>query len=226
MKNLLSIITFCFLTSIVFGQEHLNKTTRIYGVVIDSESYLPIKDVKISYNNKVLTSTNKDGFFESDINFNSSSRDGLKVTFSKSGFNNINSIEKWEPSMYKNGVNYLVGLKSGNNKGFTDVSPGDLSYDQTIDKLEDIKKKKHFKDRLAQIRLNNENSFFEIDEHYYILSNTHWLEVGSPEDSIRLNDSKPILAKELNSVIKRSQIVAMTPDEFEVGVYRLTTKKQ
>ncbi|VTP98802.1 hypothetical protein [Sphingobacterium daejeonense] len=107
-------------------------------------------------------------FFESDINFNSSSRDGLKVTFSKSGFNNINSMEKWEPSMYKNGVNYLVGLKSGNNKGFTDVSPGDLSYDQTIDKLEDIKKKKHFKDRLAQIRLNNENSFFEIDEHYYI----------------------------------------------------------
>src|SRR5690606_13978052 len=97
-------------------------------------------------------------------------------------------------------------------------------YDQTLDKLEDIKSKKLLKSKLDKKRLNNENSFIELDNHYYILSNTNWVEVLSLQDSVQINNKKIVSVNELNSEIKRSEINIMNPDEFKSGLYHVITK--
>ena len=224
MVKILSTFCFCLIALISFGQNKPEKRTRIYGVVIDSENYLPIENVKIIYNNKIVSSTDSNGFFESIITVNAIKNEGLKIVFSKNGFKNYSSFESWDSSLYDDDVNYLVGLNSEISNSFTEISHGDFSYDQTLDKLEDIKSKKLLKSKLDKKRLNNENSFIELDNHYYILSNTNWVEVISLQDSVQINNKKIVSVNELNSEIKRSEINIMNPDEFKSGLYHVITK--
>jgi len=221
MKKVLIGLYLLFISSILSAQNKAINNTRIYGIVIESDNYKIIEDVKVFYNNEVVCTTDSNGYFDAKIQFDADANEGLKISFSKPGYPNLSSFERWNPGLYDKGVNYLIGLESRNNNSFTSVTPGDLSYDQTLDKLEDIKSKKYFNSKLDNSKKNNQNSVFEIDGNYYMLSNSNWVEINSLDDSVRINNKKTIPIKNLNTEIKRSQINSMSPDEFKVGLYHI-----
>ena len=100
----------------------------------------------------------------------------------------------------------------------------DLTYESVLAGFESVKNNRSFYHKLALAGSNNEKVFFMIDQKYYIVSNTGWLLIASPDDKVSVNKKKIIKASELNALIKRKDIKKMSPSESKDYSYEIYTK--
>jgi fructose-1,6-bisphosphatase len=96
------------------------------------------------------------------------------------------------------------------------------NYAEVLKAFERINDKLNFEKRIELAKANNQNVWFELATKYYIISNTSWIEIPSEDTKVLINNEKSILAKDLNSEIKRNSIKHMTTlrnSENKVVIY-------
>ncbi len=230
------IITFILVIGIVFSvpsqrkvKQAKKRTINIAGIVIDSKTLLPIKDAKIyDKNDKVLTTTNKDGYFKTKITYFKAGEIEFTLGIEKDGYQYFEQKEHWGDLANKINATYYVGLqnKQSNTVAFSKLITiaGNLSYKTIKESFNAIKKRADFINKVELAKEGNEDIFFEIDNNFYLINDTGWIKTHSKGDLISINGEKNVPANEINSIIKRKDIKAMSPTNLHGAVFEIFTK--
>lgn len=212
-----------------------NNTARnihLAGLVVDASTLEPVSSAKIySSDEKLLGKTNDEGYY--NINFQSNNEGQIEfvLKIKKNNYKPFTDKEKW--GNFHHNPNFILyfGISKVNDEvnGFSTFSNEaiqnkELNYQMVIKGFESIKSKKAFEDELTDLKRGNENVLFKLSNGLYIASNTGWIKIGSDTDHISLNNKKVVEAKELNSLIKRSDIKGMTPVELKNAKFLIYTK--
>ncbi|MFZ4261814.1 hypothetical protein ACFRAE_07215 [Sphingobacterium sp. HJSM2_6] len=138
--SLLLIITF----STIHGQQPKLVKIPISGMVMDANYHKPIIGVSVQFMNKEITQTDKDGYFKSEVEVDTSKIRSLSITFNKYPYGVVVDYGiKLKENQLK-GQNFIIGLVDLKNKDkpyFSDRIDGTLTLTAIKKRFEQIKSK-------------------------------------------------------------------------------------
>lgn len=80
-----------------------------------------------------------------------------------------------------------------------------------------------FNQKLKNAKKGNEKIVIEIDNIHYLVSSSGWIQLNNLNDFISVNDNKIIPATQLNAIVKRHSVKAMSPledyDNAQFAIY-------
>jgi len=199
-----------------------NSNTRnidIAGLIVNSQTFLPIESATIyDSENKILGATDKNGYFKIRINYTKSGPVNFKMKIAKEGYHDFNQHENWAdiPGVIKTLMYFGLQGKNSTVNSFSNlansaINSHNLTYNNVLINFNKVREQQEFNDKLEKAKSGNENVFLQIDNKLFIVDNTGWIQIGSEQDSISLNEKQKVTAKKLNSIIKRKDIKFMTP---------------
>lgn len=233
--KLIKIIVFClvlFLFQVSCAQKQSNmRIINIAGLVIDSESLSPIEGANV-YNNdskELLTKTNQDGYFKSKLNVNKEGEIEFSLKIEGQTYDSLIQNERWGNLPGNHRTIYYFGLKQQktSNQSFSELGTWvkENSYESILIGLGNIKEKKSFNKKMQQILEGNQDVFFEVEGGYYIVNDGAWIKLNTKDDLISIDGGKGVLGNKLNSLIKRKNIIGMSPIESKNSDYIIYTKQ-
>ncbi|WP_326982459.1 hypothetical protein VUJ46_20105 [Chryseobacterium sp. MYb264] len=235
MKNFVKI--FIFLIGILFISEGYTKCPtkdmiiNIGGIIFDSKTLLPIESAKV-YNEQggLIATTDTNGYFSGKLQYNRSNNGiKFKIRIEKKGYLLFTQSENWADTKKEEiNVNYYFGIKKSRESSEDSFSQfylsNDISFKSVSNNFKSVIEKLKFNNTINSFKKGNQNSFFEIDESYYLISNTGWLKLESPKSLININSSKKIPAENINSHLKRHEIKDIL--HTENGEIKIVTYKK
>ncbi|WP_346983915.1 hypothetical protein [Chryseobacterium sp. POE27] len=234
MKKIVNL--FIFLIGNIFISQIYAKcptndiSINIAGIVFDSKTLLPLQDVNI-YDEKGehIAKTDTKGYFKGKLKGDRSNNSlKFKIRLEKKGYLKFTQTENWADSQKEQiNINYYFGMTKTNEPSEAEsfsqfFLSRDNSFEAISNGLNKVLEKIKFRNTINNLRKENQNSFFELDHSYYIISDTGWLKLDSPQTSI-IVDSKKIISKDINSYLKRSEIRDII--HTENGEIRIVTYK-
>lgn len=206
-----------------------SKFIEIAGIVIDSESLTPLENAKLyDEKGKLISTTDNRGYFSGKVNYSEKGGIHFKIRAEHNGYFSFTQKENWA-NLGNVRCIYYFGLEKTSGKSmknsFSEMKLNkDLTYESVLAGFESVKNNRSLYHKLALAGSNNENVFLMIDQKYYIMSNTGWLLITSPDDKVSVNKKKIIKASELNALIKRKDIKNMSPSESKDYSYEIYAK--
>lgn len=202
-------------------------TININGLIVDSKTLLPISGVAI-YNdqNDVLGSTNKEGYFDIVLKLSTDGEINFNIKLKKIGYNLYAQKERWENIGSRLSATYYFAMQNSNNKSpaFSELKMGKINtYKDVLKGFNEVKQKVDFEDKIENVKLGNNALFFEINQSYYLINETGWLKLNSPNDTILVNGEKGVPANEINFYVKRSNVKKMSPSTNKNTPFEIST---
>jgi len=234
MKNIImGGIKLLFLISLFsfLNVKNTSRNVHLAGLVLDASTLEPVKSANIySSDGELLGKTNNNGYYDVNFEVNPYGQIEFTLKIEKDKYKTFIDKERWGDLHNVNLILYF-GISKLNSEvtAFSRFSNdknqgGNLNYERVIKGLESIKIQKDFADQISELKKGNENSFFKISENLYIVSNTGWIKIKSDTDHVSINNKKVVLANQLNSLIKRSDINGMTPVDSKDAMFLIHTK--
>lgn len=241
MKKILSFFSYTLILGVVilisksYANPLQNKTMRtinLTGLIVDSESLIPIDNANI-YDEKgvLIATTNSKGYFKGDLNYPSQGEIHFKIKIAKDGYQSYIQKENWANLTSNINAVYYFGIKrqntdSNSHKAFSELNfYDDTSYENVYNNFHKVEEKNNFNRKIEIAKIGNENVFFKIGDSVYLISNTGWLKLKSNNDLISINGNKMIVASKINTILKRKDVFRMTPVEHKKYSYEISTKK-
>lgn len=232
--NYTLILGVVLLSSKVYANPLQNKTMRtinLAGLVVDSKSLLPLENVNI-YDEKgeLIATTNSKGYFKGHLNYSNQGEINFKIKITKDGYYPYVQKENWANLTNNISAIYYFGIKQQNvdssiHKAFSELYFNkDSTYQNVFNNFHKIEEKNNFNHKIEIVKSGNENIFFEIDDSFYLISDTGWLKLRSKDDIVSINGNKKIVASKLNSILKRKNVKKMTPSDSQYYSFELYTK--
>lgn len=213
------------------GSENRERTIGLAGLVIDSETLLPIEKTNIyDAEGNLLAATDERGFFQLQMSYLNQGDIKFRLKIEKDGYLPLVQDEHW--GNFQNGVESVIyfGLQKKKSEApqFSELvtNPADLTYESTLSYLKSFKANIEFRKKLSIAKSGTQDTVFEIDGKFYLVNDFGWIEIASENDLISLNGNKIVPAGKLNDLIKREEIVGMTPLENNKAKYAIYTSKQ
>ncbi|WP_431611414.1 hypothetical protein [Chryseobacterium sp. 'Rf worker isolate 10'] len=238
MKNFVTVFIFLigniFLSPVYASQPENEKIINIAGIVFDSKSLLPIENVDI-YNEKgdVIAKTDSKGYFIGKLQYTNKEGIKFKIKLGKKGYLPFTQTENWA-EFTKGSINtiYYFGIKKADEASDIDsfsqfIFSSDLSFASAVNNFENVLEKLRFNQTISNLRKSGQNSFFEINNSYYLISDTGWIKLESPKSLIYIDPLKKISAENLNSTIQRKDIkdILHTDDgEIKITTYKVKNR--
>ena len=205
-----------------------NRTIELAGLVLDNESLLPVENAKIySSEGKILSKTDGKGFYFLEVNAPKAGEIPFNLTVKKDGYTPFVQKEHWGDLQGRLKASLFMGLKKqeSNSPVFSDLFPNieNLRYPTIQQKYNVVKIRLNFEMKLNELKEDNQNIFFEVDDSFYITNSHGWIKINSKSDLISINDDKAVRADRINGYIKRKQITGMTPITNQRAQYAVYT---
>ncbi|WP_196890099.1 hypothetical protein [Aureivirga sp. CE67] len=212
---LLCLLITISITSYAQGKNTNIRTIEIGGLILDTENSSPLKDAEI-FDNKsnLLGITDSKGYF--NVELKQKNEGNLSIFFSvkKKNYETIIIKENWGNFGKGIKVAFISDLKKKNSKTtkvFNNLEmTNDNSYKNVSNKLKFLKKINSIDEQIRKEAEGNEKVFFEIDGAYYIVYDENWLKIDTKNEIVSIDRELIIRAGDLNSKIKRSEIVFMS----------------
>lgn len=236
MKNYLKLFFILLIGNVflpkVYAKHPSNVVTiNITGIVFDSKTLLPLENVDI-YNEQgdFVTKTDDKGYFVGKIKSNSSNGSlKFKIRLEKKEYLTFTQSENWADSQKEQiNINYFFGIRKGSDSSEVDSFSqyflnNDNSFNSVSTNLESVLQKLKFNNTINVIKKENQNSFFEINKSYYLVSDTGWLKLDSPESLINIDLDEKVQAKNINHSLQRKNIKDIL--HTESGEIKIVTYK-
>ncbi|WP_196893807.1 hypothetical protein [Aureivirga marina] len=212
-----NLIFLCVLVLNFFPSKAQEKNTNfrivvIGGLIVDTENFSPLKGAKIfDKNENLLGITDEKGYFK--VKLRQEIKGNFLIYFSvkKQNYESITLKENWGNFGKDIKASFISGLNKKNFKEkivFTNLEISeDNSYRNVVSKFNALKKIKSLENRIRKAAEGNEKVFFEIDGAYYIVYEKNWLKIETKNEIVSIDRKITMQASELNSKIKRSEIV-------------------
>ncbi|MDP1814044.1 MAG: hypothetical protein Q8K92_06305 [Leadbetterella sp.] len=227
----ITVISFLFLSFFLVAftpNSKMHRNVYLSGIVMDSESLLPISNAEIyDENNILLGSSDSHGFFSTIIKVANQGEILFKLKIKKNGYDSYIQKEHWGDLSGNSYATYYFGLKSNNqgySKSFAKLSMNDHinDFEDVINDLDAILLKIKLEKKIENAKLGNNTLFFNVENKHYLISNTGWIEIKSPNESISINGETTVVANKLNDIVKRSEVKRMSTikhDIFSTVIY-------
>ena len=204
------------------------RTINITGLIVESATLFPINEVEVyDENSKLLGKTDATGFFNIEFNIVKEGEIKFKLLAKKEGYDKLVQNEHWGDLEGNLNATYYFGLKkkSDDSKAFSELVVGKnyKSYDEVKDGFYAIKGELDFDKRVEDIKKNNDEFFFKIDNDYYLINNSGWIKLNSENDKIIVNGDKIFSAKEINLYVKRSCVRGMSPVQLKNASFEVSS---
>jgi hypothetical protein len=209
------IASFC-VSIIVAVPTFAKRSIYLTGIVMDANNLKPLNAAKIfDENNHFLGTTNENGFFDLIVSTQDKGEIHFELKIKKDGYETFSQKEHWGDLSENMHASYYFGIKnkalpSGKSFGELVMTEKGQNYTEVLKAFESVNDKLNFEKRIELAKANNQKVWFEIATKYYIISSTGWIEIPSEDTKVLINNEKSILAKDLNSEIKRNSIKHMT----------------
>lgn len=197
----------------------------VSGLVLSVHDHKPLAGVVVLFKGKVVATTDKQGFFASDISA-SYNNEPFSLFFKKDAFKSFKQSENINPALLNKGFNFIIGLQHSDiptGRAFSDTKLGILSYTKTQDRLQEVLEKEYFNTAIDIFRKENNTVLFNFSKEFYILSESSWIKPTSLDDTLVINGHKKGKVKDIDYLIKRNQIKVMTPDTLMNNGIRIVT---
>ncbi|WP_340203332.1 hypothetical protein [Ascidiimonas sp. W6] len=193
---------------------------HLAGIVVDAENFTPVSGANI-YDNvsgKLLTNTDENGYFQSDLEVSPTGEIEFAFKIEGENYNFLVHKEHWGPWPGNREAVYHIGLRAQNSEShaFSQLysSGSGVSYESALAGLNLVKEKTEnklsFDKKIKLALVGNQDSFIEVDNSYYIVSDYGWIKINSKEDLISVNDDERIQAFKMNSFLQRKDIGNMS----------------
>ena len=213
----------------------LNANAReinLAGLIVDAANLQPVEAAEIfSADNKLLGSTNKNGFYNITFNCNETGEIHFKLKIKKQGYNMLSDNEHWGDLGDAIQMIMYFGLKPEQSTvaSFSDFADKSfdtsmLDYETVAKGFEKVKAEQSFEKKLSDAEKGNENVFFKINDAYFIAGNGSWIKLHSDKDIVSINKKQHVAASDLNKLIKRKNINGMTPVQTPNAQFEIDTK--
>lgn len=235
MKNFVQIFIF-FIGFLFISEGHAkrpieNMIINVGGIIFDSKTLLPVENVNIYDEQEGLIAiTDAKGYFTGKIQYNKSNGGiKFKIKVEKKEYVLFTQVENWADSKKEHiNVNYYFGIRKSRDSSEVDsfsqfYLSNDTSFKSVSNKFENVLEKLKFNNTIKNFKKENQNSFFEINKSYYLISDTGWLKLDSSKSLININLLKKIPAENINSSLKRQEIkdIIHTEDgEIQIVTYK------
>lgn len=216
---------FTFLLCISFFANAQNRVLNITGIVIDSETFIPLENVQIrDSNSKTIGLSDSKGFFTTRIEIAETGEIEFGFDAKKSGYNTHIQAERWGDLGSDLHPVYYIALKNHNSSNTSSHSEHHLdfkpnTFESISPKFGDFKKKVIFNNKVAAAKSGNEDVLIEIDKDFFIVNKTGYIQLKSEKDLISINGLDKVAANEINKRLKRQNIKSMSKSHSEVIVY-------
>lgn len=234
MKKFVNLFIFLigniFISQVYAKNPNKDIPINVAGIVFDSKTLLPLQNVSIyDERGEYVAKTDANGYFTGKLlGYRSNNSIKFKIKLEKKGYLNFTQTENWADSQKAQiNVNYYFGIKkTGESSEVESFSQFFLSKENSFksvsNNLKSVLEKIDFKNAINNLRKDNQNSFFEFNNSYYLISDTGWIKLDSSKIFINI-DSKKITAEDINSNLKRSEIKDIL--HTENGEIRIVTYK-
>lgn len=208
-------------------------TRNIYlaGLVVNAQTLSPIEYAKIyDTDNNLLGTTDKYGYYNITFKYNKSGEIYFKLKIVKQGFKAFVQNEHW--GNLTDGTKHIMyfGLRASNSDAETfatfanSSNNNDLGYDNVSANVHKVKEQKEFNDKLANAKAGNQNTLIRVNNKFYIVDNSGWIQLNSDKDLISIDGLQVLAADHLNATIKRKDIKGMTPVDDKEAKFAIYTK--
>ena len=199
MTNLIFRVTLLLLVVFPFSSSSANKKhmreIAIAGLVLNTKDMTPLKNALIyDAENTVLGTTDGNGYFKVKIIYAKPGAVKFKLRIVKQGFKTFLQWENWADLSGDMKAIMYFGLQEEKStiKPFSSLGSStgsnDLSYENISGNFKQIKEQREFESKLESVKTGNENVLALIDDKYYIVSNTGWIQINTEKDSIIINN--------------------------------------
>lgn len=205
------------------------RTVEMAGLVLDSETLLPIDNVDI-YNSKgkVITKTDNDGYYKVLLQIREPGELFFQFSLNKSGYKPYLQKEHWGYLKDRQTSAMFIGLQRENSDvpEYSDMKTNisRLDYASILDTYQKVEPNFLLEKKVSLAKKGNQDIFFEIDGNFYLV-NDRWIQLNSKEELVVVDNTKTLPAFELNNYIDRSEIIQITPIENSNAVFALFTKE-
>lgn len=230
-KNILLTLLILTNCSLSMANNTEPKTRKIVGLVVDSETLLPLANVKITNENKkTLATTNDKGYYE--VTVHSTSKEGFKFSLNlkKEEYSTFRQNDNWGEDNEKSPVMYFALQKRKSSKGgsFSELylHKGEVTTAVVENYFNDkVKAGSILNNKIAKLRANNNQVFFELDGGYYLVNNYAWIKLNSKDDKVSINQDKVVNASEVNNYVRHNNVQNMSSIDSPQASFSIKTFK-
>ncbi|WP_025126183.1 hypothetical protein [Myroides odoratimimus] len=230
-KNILLTLLILTNCSLSMANNTEPKTRKIVGLVVDSETLLPLANVKITNENKkTLATTNDKGYYE--VTVHSTSKEGFKFSLNlkKEEYSTFRQNDNWGEDNEKSPVMYFALQKSKSSKGgsFSELylHKGEVTIAVVENYFNDkVKARCILNNKIAKLRANNNHVFFEVDGGDYLVNNYAWIKLNSKGDKISINQDRIVNTSEVNNYVQRNNVKNMSSIDSTQASFSIETFK-
>ena len=208
-----------------------HRIISIAGLVLDAHSLEPLEGVEIyDTSRNLMAKTDDNGYYNISINTSSNGEILFDLSLQKQGYKPFLQKEHWGNLSGQTNSNLYFGLQKQGSKAqqFSKLvaNANNLSYQNILTNYTVVKKEILFDKQVEEKRQGNQKVFFEIDNIFYLINDSGWIQLNSKEDLVSIDDKKIIKAKELNSLLRRSDVIGMTPLQNNRALFAIYTDKE
>lgn len=208
------------------------KGVEIAGLILDSETLKPVEGAIITDENGIeIGNTNSSGYFRVKIGHQEDEEKEIWFSFdiNKKGYEHFTQSEHWGSLTSSLHAAYFIGLKNQKsiNDSFSEMEwdISDLTFESIMEAYKDIREDIDFEMEIESIKKKNDKIFFKIGANFYVVSDSGWLKLNSKSDRILIDKGRVIIASNINSIMKRKDIVDMTPIVSDTASFEINTIK-
>lgn len=234
MKKILktfSLISMILFISNLYANKIQNKNMRVLnvaGLIVDSKSLLPLENSKIfDEKGTLIAKTDAKGYFKGKVNCAKEGPISFTMRIEKNGYSSFTQKENWGDlhGTINNIYYFVIKKENDNDRSFSKLisNKKDISYDAVSLGFKDIVAQVSFQNTIESVKKGNDAVYFKIGDEYYLISNTGWLKLNSPNDNVSINGEKIVVASEINTILSRDIIKIMSTSDskdysFEVYI--------
>lgn len=208
-----------------------SRSIQLAGLILDSETLLPLEKAIITDSEgTTLAKTDNNGYYNIEFQVSNSGEIFFDFNVIKEGYNSLTRIQHWGNLQGKISSAIYIGLQQNesNTRQLSSLvpNPKDLDYETILTNYTEVKKDFVLAKKIEASKKDNQNVFMQIDKGFYILSDS-WIRLNSKSDLVLVDNETIVPANTLNSMIKRNQIIGMTPlGPGNKANYAIYTSKQ
>ena len=208
-----------------------NDPIALAGLVMDANSLLPLEDVEIYDTNRhLLGKTDAKGYYSISVDALGEGEIEFSLYLQKSGYQPFTQKEHWGNLSSPIISNFYFGLQKehSDSEQFSKLvtNSQDLSYESTLNNYNSVKKEILFGKQVEETKRGNEGVFFEIDNTPYLINSYGWIKLNSKQDLVSINGDKVVQAQKLNGLIKRNDVIGMTPVQSKNAQFAVFTEQK
>ncbi|WP_437371191.1 M56 family metallopeptidase [Maribacter litoralis] len=210
------------------NQLDTKRIIKLAGSVVDSKTLQPLENAEIrDKKGNLLTATDNHGNYSLKLEIEQPGEIYFSLSVKKNGYKSLIQQEHWGNLQGEITSTFNFGLQNKNSDvpEFSKIFKSNSdSSNSSIQEFKVNAIQEHaFNQKLKNAKKGNEKIVIEIDNIHYLVSSSGWIQLNNLNDFISVNDNKIIPATQLNAIVKRHSVKAMSPledyDNAQFAIY-------